>query len=82
MTCWSFPRATSSLATNLLDQILSHLRAAWHYRWPELQATAARLGITPENAVYRAHDGHWPATENRLHIQTTLADVIREAATR
>ena len=72
------------------DDDIDHIRdlvrvgvvGAWHYRWPELQATAARLGITPENAVYRAHDGHWPATENRLHIQTTLADVIREAATR
>lgn len=69
-----------------IDHIRDLVRAGavgpWHYRWTELTIVAARLGISPENAVYRAKDGYWSATENRLHIQTTLADVIREAATR
>lgn len=66
------------------DDDIDHIRdlvrvgvvGAWHYRWPEMQAIAARLGITPADAVYRTHDGHWP------EHPATVADAIREAATR
>lgn len=69
-----------------IDRIRDLVRAGvvgpWHYRWPELKTVAARLGITPADAVYRAHDGYWSATPNSRHHQATLADVIREAASR
>ena len=74
--------ATREDIEHILDLVRAGVVGSWHYRWREMQATAARIGITPENAVYRAHDGYWSANENRLHHQTTLADAIREAATR
>lgn len=66
-----------------IDQIRDLVRAGavgpWHYRWPALKAVAARLGISPENAVYRTHDGRW----SEYHTQpTTIADAIREATAR
>lgn len=51
-------------------------------RWPEMQQIAFALGIRPEDAVYRVRDGIWSDQhDNRVDTQT-LADVIREAATR
>lgn len=69
--------------TDDIDHIRELVRAGvvgpWHYRWTELIVTAARLGISPENAVYRAHDGHWSATPQPA---ATAADHIREANAR
>lgn len=52
----------------------------WHRRWTEMQDAASALGTTPENAVYRAHDGCWSNTKS--NNTPTPADAIREAATR
>lgn len=48
-----------------------------HRRWHEMDNVARALGIRPEDAVYRAHDGAW---KNRTDLDH-LADT-REAATR
>jgi hypothetical protein len=53
-----------------------------HRRWPEMKNAARRLGCRPEDAIWRVRHGSWSTDDNQLHIQTTLADVIREAATR
>lgn len=53
-----------------------------HRRWPELDAVARSLGCRPEDAIWRIRHGRWSTNNTALHIQTTLADVIREAATR
>lgn len=56
----------------------------WHRRWTEMQNAASALGITPENAVYRVHDGCWanPTAAQNDDEDLTPADAIREAATR
>jgi hypothetical protein len=51
-----------------------------HRRWREMKKTATRLGCRPEDAIWRVRHGCWSSSDN--HIQTMLADVIREAATR
>lgn len=61
------------------DLVRAGVAGSWHYRWPELEAVAARLGLKPEDAVWRAHDGNW--SPNRKPA-TTAADFIREATTR
>jgi hypothetical protein len=53
-----------------------------HRRWREMKNVARRLGCRPEDAIWRVRHGCWSTNDNQLHIQTTLADVIREAATR
>jgi len=66
-----------------IDHICDLVRAGavgpWHYRWLELTTVAARLGVTPHNAVYLAHDGNW--SPNRKPA-ATAADFIREANAR
>jgi hypothetical protein len=63
----------------LRDLVRAGVVGSWHYRWPELTAVAARLGLRPDDAVYRAHDGGW--SPNRKPA-ATAADHIREANTR
>jgi hypothetical protein len=58
------PRPLTSAATTALHDELRDLARAgvagpWHYRWPELEAVAARLGISPKDAYWHAHDGDW-----------------------
>lgn len=63
-----------------------------HRRWHEMRRVAADLGIRPEDAVYRAHDGDWKHRTDLdvvRHAQDVVAlndepaaDFIREAATR
>lgn len=66
-----------------IDHIRELVRAgvvgSWHYRWTELTVTAARLGLRPDDAIWRAHDGHWSANPQPA---ATAADHIREANTR
>lgn len=66
-----------------IDQIRDLVRAGavgpWHYRWTELTVVAARIGLRPDDVVYRAHDGNW--SPNRTPA-TTAADHIREANAR
>lgn len=69
-----------------IDQIRALVRAGvlgpCHRRWPEMKNVARRLGCRPEDAIWRIRHGRWSSTEQHArHIQTTLADVIREAAT-
>jgi hypothetical protein len=69
------------------DDDIDHIRdlvrigvvGSWHYRWPDMQATANRLGLTAENAVYLTNEGRW--REYHDH-PATVADAIREATTR
>lgn len=72
--------ATRDDIDHIRDLVRAGVVGPWHYRWPEMQATATRLGITPENAVYRTHDGRWSQYHN--HHPATAADEIRKAATR
>lgn len=71
--------ATRDDIDHIRDLVRAGVAGSWHYRWPEMQATAARLGITPQDAVYRAHDGNW--SPNRKPA-ATAADFIREANAR
>ena len=64
---------------HLRDLVRAGAVGPWHYRWPELTVVAKRLGLSPQNAVYRAHDGNW--SPNRTPA-TTAADFIREATSR
>lgn len=71
--------ATDEDRAHLRDLVRAGAVGSWHYRWPELCAVAARLGISPHNAVYRAHDGTWSPNHTPA---ATAADFIREANTR
>lgn len=71
--------ATRDDIDHVRDLVRAGVVGPWHYRWLELTTTAARLGITPHNAVYLAHDGDW--SPNRKPA-TTPADHIREATSR
>jgi hypothetical protein len=66
-----------------IDHIRDLVRAGavgpWHYRWPELEAVAHRIGLRPDDAVWRAHDGTWSPNPQPT---PTVADFIREANAR
>lgn len=64
---------------HLRDLVRAGVVGPWHYRWTELTTVTDRLGIRPDDAIYRAHDGNWSA--NRTPA-TTAADFIREANVR
>lgn len=53
--------------------------ASSHRRWNEMRQAAFALGIRPEDAVYRVHDGIW---SDHHHDPLSVADFIREEATR
>jgi hypothetical protein len=48
--------ATREDIDHIRDLVRAGVAGSWHYRWPELVATAARLGLTPQNAVWRANN--------------------------
>lgn len=79
MTAVVLRQATTDDIEHVCDLVRAGVAGAWHYRWPELEAVAARLGLKPQDAVWRAHDGHWSATPQPA---ATAADHIREATTR
>lgn len=53
-----------------------------HRRWNEMTHAARSLGCRPEDAIWRVRHGRWSTDNSLHHLQTTLADVIREEATR
>jgi hypothetical protein len=63
--------AVDALRSELRDLARAGVAGPWHYRWPELEAVAARLGLSPKTAYFRAETDNWPAP--------TVADHIREA---
>lgn len=67
-------RHTADDIDHIRDLVRAGVVGTWHYRWPELEAVAARLGVTPDNAIWRTQEGTWPAP--------TAADHIREANAR
>lgn len=76
------PRQPSTQDKNI-DTIRALVRAGvlgpCHRRWNELRQAAFALGIRPEDAVYRVHDGCWSDHPN---YATAAADFIREANSR
>ena len=88
-SCNKAPRAPSQ--TTKRDQDITTIRilvaegvlGPTHRRWNEMRTAARRLGCRPEDAIWRVRHGCWSTSDNTvLHLQTTLADVIREVTTR
>lgn len=72
-------RPDSEDIDHLRDLVRAGAVGPWHYRWPEVRAVAARLGVRPDDAVYLTRDGAW--SPNRKPA-ATAADFIREANAR
>lgn len=80
---------TADVPRQRADEDIERIRAlvhagvvgSCHRRWSEMDQAARALGIRPEDAVYRVHDGIWSDHHHHNEIQT-VADAIREATAR